>query len=74
VAVKEITTTGWICCPIPDQQAGDAEHLPGCGRGARRAAGGALSTLHARHGGFTGRASELTRLVEAVLRHAATGG
>ena len=75
VAVKETTTTGWIC--LPDHlEPGRAmlERLPAVAAvpGTQRAA--ALHTLPRDTAVFTGRTGELDRLVAAVSETTATGG
>ena len=76
VAVKETTTTGWVCLPDHTDPAGRVmpELLPPVAGvpGAQPAV--ALRTLPRDTAAFTGRTGELDRLVAAASETAAAGG
>ena len=76
VAVKETTTTGWICLPDHLDPAGRPmlESLPAVAAVPGGQPAVALRTLPRDAAAFTGRAGELGRLVAAVYGTAATGG
>ena len=64
VAVKETTTTGWVCLPDQVDPAGALGIQPAV----------ALRTLPRDTAAFTGRTHELDQLIAAVCRPAADGG
>ena len=76
VAVKETTTTGWICLPDHMDPAGRAmpERLPAVAAVPGMPPAVALRTLPRDTAAFTGRTGELDRLVAAVCETAAVGG
>ena len=76
VAVKETTTTGWICLPDHLDPAGQVmlERLPAVAAVPGGQPAMALRTLPRDTAAFTGRTRELDRLVAAVSETAATGG
>ena len=76
VAVKETTTTGWICLPDHMDPAGQAmlERLPAVAAVPGGQPAVALRTLPRDTAAFTGRTRELDRLVAAVSETAAAGG
>ena len=74
VAVKETTTTGWICLPDHVDPAGRVmlEHLPAVAAVPGGQSAVALRTLPRDTAAFTGRTRELDRLVALVSGTAAT--
>ena len=74
VAVKETTTTGWICLPDLMDLTGRAmpERVPGGVPGMRPAV--ALRTLPRDTAAFTGRTRELDQMLAAISQTAAAGG
>ena len=76
VAVKETTTTGWICLPDHIDLAGQAtlERLPAVTAVPGGQPAVALRTLPRDTAAFTGRTHELDQLVAAVSETAAVGG
>ena len=75
VAVKETTTTGWICLPDHTDPAGPVmlERLPASAAVPGGQPAVALRTLPRDTAAFTGRTRELDRLVAAVFDTAASG-
>src|SRR6266851_4813418 len=75
VAVKETTTTGWICLPDQMDPAGKVmlDWVPAAAVVPRMQATVALRTLPRDTAAFTGRTRELDRLAAAVSQTAASG-
>jgi tetratricopeptide (TPR) repeat protein len=76
VAVKETTTTGWICLPDQMNLAGRAmlERVPGMAGVPGIHPAVVLRTLPRDTAAFTGRTRELDQMVAAISRTAAAGG
>jgi tetratricopeptide (TPR) repeat protein len=76
VAVKETTTTGWVCLPDHMDPAGRAilERLPAAGVVPGGQLAVALRTLPRDTSAFTGRTQELDQLAAAVCGTPAAGG
>ena len=76
VAVKETTTTGWVCLPDRMDTAGQAmpERLPAVAAVPGMQPAVAVRTLPRDTAAFTGRTGELDRLVAAVCETAAADG
>jgi tetratricopeptide (TPR) repeat protein len=76
VAVKETTTTGWICLPDQMDPAGRAmlERVPGVAGVPGMQPAVVLRTLPRDTAAFTGRTRELNQMMAAISQTAATGG
>ena len=76
VAVKETTTTGWICLPDQMDPAGRAmlERVPGVAGVPGMQPAVVLRTLPRDTAAFTGRTRELDQMVAAISQTAAAGG